>query len=77
MGVGDDGGGVAAGLGREAAGSDVRFAIGALLPQVSLQGRVSSQETFSDGLAGPESASIGIVMTVPLYTGGFNYSNVL
>ncbi len=76
MALRDDPGVIAARLEREAAGSDVRFAIGALLPQVSLQGRVSSQEAFSDGLAGQESASIGIVMTVPLYTGGFNYSTV-
>ena len=76
MALRDDPGVIAARLEREAAGSDVRAAIGALLPQISLQGTVSSEETFSDGFAGPETASIGIVMTVPLYTGGFNYSNV-
>ena len=76
MALRDDPGVIAARLERKAVGSDVRAAIGALLPQVSLQGRISSQETFSDGLAGPEKASIGIVMTVPLYTGGFNYSTV-
>ena len=76
MALRDDPGVIAARLEREAAGSDVRTAIGALLPQVSLQARLSSDETFSDGLAGPETASIGIVVTVPLYTGGFNYSNV-
>lgn len=72
----DDPGVIAARLEREAAGSDVRAAIGALLPQVSLQGTVASQETFSDGNAGPESATVGVVVTVPIYTGGFNYSNV-
>ena len=76
MALRDDPGVIAARLEREAAGSDVRTAIGALLPQVSLQARLSSDETFSDGLAGPETASIGIVVTVPIYTGGFNYSNV-
>ena len=72
----DDPGVIAARLEREAAGSDVRAAIGALLPQVSLQGTVSTQETFNDGNAGPESATIGLVVTMPFYTGGFNYSNV-
>jgi outer membrane protein len=72
----DDPGVIAARLEREAAGSDVRAAIGALLPQVSLQGSVASTEAFNDGNAGPESASVGVVVTVPIYTGGFNYSNV-
>jgi outer membrane protein len=72
----DDPGVMAARLESEAAGSDVRSAIGALLPQVSLQGTLSSDETFSDGLAGPESATVGLFVTVPFYTGGFNYSNV-
>jgi len=76
MALRDDPGVISARLERDATGSDVRAAIGALLPQISLQGAVSSEETFSDGLAGAETASIGIVMTVPLYTGGFNYSNV-
>jgi outer membrane protein len=76
MALRDDPGVIAARLEREAVGSDVRTAIGALLPQVSLQARVSSEEAFSDGLAGAERASIGVFVTIPLYTGGFNYSNV-
>jgi outer membrane protein len=72
----DDPGVRAARLERDAAGSDVRAAIGALLPQVSLQGTLSSRETFSDGAAGPETATVGLFVTVPFYTGGFNYSNV-
>jgi outer membrane protein len=72
----DDPGVIAARLERDAAGSDVRAAIGALLPQISLQGTLASQETFNDGLAGPESATVGLFVTVPFYTGGFNYSNV-
>jgi outer membrane protein len=72
----DDPGVIAARLERDAAGSDVRAAIGALLPQVSLEGTLRSQETFSDGAAGPESATVGLFVTVPFYTGGFNYSNV-
>jgi outer membrane protein len=74
--VRDDPGVIASRLERDAAGSDVRAAIGALLPQISLQGTVASQETFSDGLAGPESATVGLFVTIPLYSGGFNYSNV-
>ncbi len=76
MALRNDPGVIAARLERKAISSDVRSAIGALLPQVSLQGRVSSEETFSDGLAGPERATIGIFVTIPFYTGGFNYSNV-
>jgi outer membrane protein len=76
MALRDDPGVIAARLERDAAGSDVRAAIGPLLPQVSLQGRLSSEETFSDGNAGSETASIGVFVTVPFYSGGFNYSNV-
>ncbi len=72
MALRDDPGVIAARLERDATGSDVRAAIGALLPQISLHGALSSAKTFSDGLADAETASIGIVMTVPLYTGGFN-----
>jgi outer membrane protein len=77
----DDPGVIAARLEREAAGSDVRAAIGALLPQVSLEGSVASRDTFSDGLSGraasdSESATVGVFVRIPLYSGGFNYSNV-
>jgi outer membrane protein len=72
----DDPGVLASRLERTATSSDVRAAIGALLPQVSLQGSVATDETLSDGLSGWESASVGIFITVPLYTGGFNYSRV-
>ncbi len=76
MALRDDPSVIAARLEREAIGSDVRAAIGALLPQVSLQGQVASDETFSDGAAGPESATIGVFVTFPFYSGGFNYSRV-
>jgi len=72
----DDPGVVAARLEREASGSDVRAAIGALLPQVSLQASVAGGDTISDGNSGSESAVVGLVVTMPFYTGGFNYSNV-
>jgi len=67
---------IVARLQREATSSDVRAAIGALLPQVSLQGRVTAGDTFNDGLKAPETASVGVFVTVPIYNGGFNYSNV-
>ena len=76
MALRDDPNVIAARLERDAAGSDVRAAIGPLLPQVSLQGRLSSEEAFSDGNAGSETASIGVFVTVPFYSGGFNYSSV-
>lgn len=74
----DDPGVIAARLERDATGSDVRAAMGALLPQVSLRGSVDRSDTIADGLAGSrsETASVGVVVTVPLYSGGFNYSNV-
>jgi len=61
---------------RDATSSDVRAAIGALLPQVSLRGSLSSDEIYRDGISGDEAASVGVFVTIPLYTGGFNYSNV-
>jgi outer membrane protein len=76
MALRDDPGVIAARLEREAAGSDVRTAIGALLPQISLQGSIASIESGNDGSRREESGSIGLFVTIPLYTGGFNYSNV-
>lgn len=76
MALRDEPGVIAARIEREATGSDVRTAIGALLPQVSLQGTLANQETFGDGRAGPRSAAVGVFVTIPFYTGGFNYSNV-
>ena len=68
---------IAARLERGAAGSDVRAAIGALLPQLSLQASASAIETFNDGRnGGREEASVGLFLNIPIYTGGFNYSNV-
>lgn len=69
---------IAARLEREAAGSDVRAAIGALLPQVSLQGLLDSEDSdIGDSDANRlESASVGLFVTVPIWTGGLNYSRV-
>jgi outer membrane protein len=67
---------IATRLERDASGSDVRAAIGALLPQVSLEGSATSLETFNDGRVGSDAATVGIFVTIPFYNGGFNYSNV-
>ena len=72
----DDPGVIAARLERDATGSDVRSAIGALLPQVSLQSRYGLADNGLSGIPSSETAAIGLFVTVPLYTGGFNYSNV-
>ncbi len=74
----DDPNVIAARLERVAASSDVRAAIGALLPQVSLRANVGANNTFADGDSGRdgEFGSVGLFVNIPLYTGGFNYSNV-
>lgn len=59
-----------------AASSDVRTAIGALLPQVSLLGQLSNTDIIEIPSDARADASIGIQITVPFYNGGFNYSNV-
>lgn len=66
----------AARLERLASGSDVRTAIGALLPQVTLRGELNQADTFDDGFNGQQSASIGLNITIPFYSGGANYSAV-
>ncbi|MEM6664601.1 MAG: TolC family outer membrane protein [Pseudomonadota bacterium] len=66
----------AARLERRAAGSDVRTAIGALLPQVSIVGQVRNRDTLQvprDGLA---DATLGLQISIPLYSGGENYSRI-
>lgn len=73
---------VAARLERMAASSDVRAAIGALLPQVTLEASLSRLQTFNDGenrdsdFRDREEAIVGLFVDIPIYTGGFNYSNV-
>jgi len=67
---------LAARIERDASGSDVRAAIGALLPQISLRGELSQIDTANDNFEGRQSASIGIAVTIPFYTGGANYSAV-
>lgn len=68
---------IAARLEREATGSDVRAAMGALLPQVSLR---ASLESVDSDLGGDtrrlESAAVGVFVTIPIWTGGRNHSRV-
>jgi outer membrane protein len=63
-------------LERIASGSDVRAAIGALLPQLSVQGTISQLDTLEDEFEGNQSASVGLALTIPFYRGGANYSGV-
>ena len=67
---------LAARLERLAAGSDVRQAIGALLPQVSLLGRVSRSDVLAVRDDAATNATIGLQVTLPFYDGGFSYSRV-
>ncbi|MEO0818936.1 MAG: TolC family outer membrane protein [Pseudomonadota bacterium] len=67
---------IAARLEREASGFDVRTAIGALLPQVDLVASASRFDTIRDSADAEENATIGLNVTIPFYTGGFNYSNI-
>jgi len=63
---------LAARLEREASGSDVRTAIGATLPQVSLDATVNSSKTFNQDPEDlrTETAAIGVTVSFPLWTGG-------
>lgn len=67
---------VAARIERDASGSDVRAAIGALLPQIAVTGSLSQVDTFDDPFDGTQAASVGLTITLPFYTGGANYSAV-
>ena len=72
----------AARLERQAASSDIRTAIGALLPQVSLVGQVQRTETLraEDARLAQQgannNASLGLQITLPFFSGGANYSNI-
>jgi outer membrane protein len=66
----------AARIERVASGFDVRAAIGLLLPQLALEGRVSQLDTFNDRLDGQRSGTVALNLRIPLYAGGFNYSRV-
>ncbi|MGF1552042.1 MAG: TolC family outer membrane protein [Paracoccaceae bacterium] len=76
----------AARLSREAAGFDVRAAIGQLLPQLSLTAQASRTDTFepnrSDNpfaqgtIRDRDTGSIGLTLSIPFYQGGANYAEV-
>ncbi|MEM7529963.1 MAG: TolC family outer membrane protein [Pseudomonadota bacterium] len=72
----------AARIDREAAGYDVKTAIGALLPQLALTAQASRSDILrdddflGDSVPAQTSGSVGLTLTLPFYTGGFNYSNV-
>ncbi|MEM7212106.1 MAG: TolC family outer membrane protein [Pseudomonadota bacterium] len=67
---------------RQAASSDIRTAIGALLPQVSLVGQAQRTETLRAEDArlaqqgASNNASVGLQITLPFFSGGANYSNI-
>ncbi|MBY8975832.1 TolC family outer membrane protein [Rhodobacteraceae bacterium NNCM2] len=63
-------------LEREAAGYDVKAAIGRLLPQITLEGNVGETDTFYSDFDGFRNASVGVFVTIPFYSGGSNYSLV-
>jgi len=67
---------LAARIEREAAGFDVRAAIGRLLPQLSLTARASQFDEIDDDLIGRRTVAAGLNLTIPFYTGGRNYSLV-
>jgi outer membrane protein len=67
---------LAARLERIAAGSDVRAAIGALLPQVSLAGQVGRVDVLGVERDSNADATLGVRVTLPFYNGGFNWSRV-
>lgn len=67
---------MAARINRDAAGSDVRAAIGATLPQVTLQAALSRTDTLRDDILATDQAAIGVTVTIPIYTSGFNESNI-
>ena len=60
----------------EAAAYAVKVAEGTLLPQVSLEGSVDHAINPSGIIDNSTSAQIGLQLTVPIYQGGFEYSQV-
>lgn len=60
----------------EAAAYAVKIAEGTLLPQVSLEGSLDHVINPSGLIDSSTSAQIGVQLTVPIYQGGFEYSQV-
>ncbi len=67
---------IAAEFAFEAAESDVRVALGALLPTVDIQAGVRYVDNPSRALNYQTDARIGATLTIPLYQGGAEYSRV-
>ena len=67
---------VSARLERRAASTDVKTAIGGLLPRVSILGQVRNQDTLNVRRDATSSASVGIQIVIPFYDGGTTYSRV-
>lgn len=76
IGLRDDPNIVSARLERRAASTDVKTAIGGLLPTVSLLGQVSHGDTLSIRSDDRTDASVGIRIVIPFYDGGTTYSRV-
>ena len=54
----------------------MRAAIGALLPQVSLLGEIGRTDAWDVSRDATTDSLIGLHVTLPFYSGGFNYSRV-
>lgn len=67
---------VSARLERLAATSDVRTAIGGLLPTVSLLGQLRNIDTLNVRNDARSDATLGIRISIPFYDGGVTYSQV-
>ncbi len=59
-----------------AARDDVDVAFAQLLPSVQLQGEVAAVDQPNPSIPWQNTASIGVTMTIPLYQGGAEYSQV-
>lgn len=66
----------AARLERLAAGSDVRAAIGALLPQIALLGRLTRSDVVRTPADDRTDLIFGLQLSLPFYAGGENHSRV-
>ncbi len=66
----------AARLEADAAGTDVRTAIGTLLPRLDLQADITREDILGIRGSRTSQATVGLAVTIPFYAGGGNYSRV-